>query len=71
MNAFDREMDGAALLHFGDGEYAVLKPGSHVVCAVTGRRVPLDALRYWSVAHQEAYAGAAEALARPRRRNTT
>ena len=64
MNAFDREVDGPALLHYGDGEYAVLKPGRYVVCAVSGRRVPLDALRYWSVAHQEAYAGAAEALPR-------
>ena len=63
MNAFDRDMDGPALLHFGDGEYVVLKAGSYVVCAVTGRRIPMDALRYWSVADQEAYAGAAEALA--------
>ena len=64
MNAFDRDMDGAALPHYGDGEYAVIKPGRYVVCAVSGRRVPLDVLKYWSVAHQEAYAGAAEALSR-------
>jgi hypothetical protein len=64
MNAFDRDMDGPALLHYGDGEFVVLKPGGHVVCAVSGRRVPLDALRYWSVERQEAYAGAHEALQR-------
>ena len=64
MNAFDRDMDGLALLHYGDGEYVVLKPGAHVVCAVSGRRVPLDALRYWSVERQEPYAGAKEALQR-------
>ncbi len=62
MNAFDREMDGPALLHYGDGEFAVLKPGGYVLCAVSGQRVPLEALRYWSVARQEAYAGAREAL---------
>ena len=64
MNAFDRDLDGAALVHYGDGEYAVIKPGRYVVCAVSGRRIPLDALRYWGSQHQEAYAGADEALAR-------
>ena len=64
MNAFDRELDGPAQLHFGDGDYAVLKPGRYVVCAVSGRRIPLDALRYWSVERQEAYVGAQEALSR-------
>ena len=64
MNAFDRDMDASALLHYGDGVYAVLKPGRYVVCAVSERRVPLDALKYWSVQRQEAYAGAREALSR-------
>ncbi|MFY8209371.1 MAG: DUF2093 domain-containing protein, partial [Caulobacter sp.] len=30
MNAFDRDLgksDGLAVLHYGDGEYAVLSPG--------------------------------------------
>ena len=64
MNAFDRVLDGLALLHYGDGEYVVLKPGGHVVCAVSGQRVPLEALRYWSVQRQEAYATAREAWRR-------
>ena len=64
MNAIDRDTDGPATLHYGDGEYVVLKPGRFVVCAVSERRIPLDALRYWSVSRQEPYAGAAEALQR-------
>jgi hypothetical protein len=64
MNAFDRDLDGPATLHYGDGDYAVLKPGGYVVCAVSGRRVPLGSLRYWSAERQEPYAGAAEALSR-------
>jgi hypothetical protein len=64
MNAFDRDLEGLAVLHYGDGEYAVLKPGRHVVCAVSGRRIPLEGLRYWSVERQEPYAGAREALVR-------
>jgi hypothetical protein len=64
MNAFERDIDGPATLHFGDGDYAVLKPGRYVLCAVSSRRIPLEALRYWSAQRQEAYAGAAEALQR-------
>jgi hypothetical protein len=41
----------------------VLSDGDHVRCAVTGRRIPLDTLRYWSVARQEAYADAEASLA--------
>lgn len=57
---------GPATLHYGDGEYAVLKPGRYVVCAVTGRPIVLEALRYWSVARQEAYAAPEHALKRLR-----
>ena len=53
-----------ATLHYGDGEYAVLKPGRFVICAVSGRSIPLETLRYWSVSHQEAYAGPDEAFQR-------
>ena len=42
----------------------MLKPGRHVVCAVSGVKIPLEALRYWNAATQEAYAGPAEALQR-------
>ena len=64
MNAFDRDIDGAASLHYGDGDFAVMKPGRYVTCAVSERRIPLDALRYWSVERQEPYAGAQEAMQR-------
>ncbi|HRD47707.1 MAG TPA: DUF2093 domain-containing protein [Caulobacter sp.] len=66
MNAFDRDMAGRdlAILHYGDGEYAVMKPGRHVICAVSGAKIPLEALRYWNPATQEAYAGPVEALQR-------
>ena len=53
-----------ATLHYGDGDFVVLKPGRFVLCAVTGRQIPLDALRYWNVERQEPYATAAEALSR-------
>lgn len=66
MNAHDRDFAGNELakLHYGDGDFAVLKPGRYVVCAVTGQNVALEQLRYWSAELQEAYAGPAEALKR-------
>ncbi|WP_404366411.1 DUF2093 domain-containing protein [Sphingomonas sp. MMS24-J45] len=55
--------DRAARLHFMANGFRVLSPGDHVVCASSGARIPLDDLRYWSVARQEAYATAALATA--------
>ncbi|WP_010185708.1 DUF2093 domain-containing protein [Sphingomonas sp. PAMC 26605] len=51
--------DRPARLHFMANGFRVLAPGDHVVCAVSGARIALDDLRYWSVAKQEAYATAA------------
>lgn len=58
----------AAKVHYMDGTFRLLSEGDHVVCAVTGAAIPLDELRYWSVARQEAYASAeASASAEERR----
>ena len=48
-----------ALVRYATPDFQVLSPGSYVVCAVTGERIPLDELKYWSVERQEAYADAA------------
>ena len=47
-----------ARLHYMPGTFRVLTSGDYVTCAVTGRQIPLDELRYWSVQRQEAYATA-------------
>jgi hypothetical protein len=47
-----------ARLHYMANGFRVLSNGDHVVCAVSGENIPLDSLRYWSVAKQEAYATA-------------
>jgi len=66
MNKMERDLrpEGLAELEYLDGEYHVVRPGSYVVCAVSGVHIPLDALRYWSVDLQEAYATPALALNR-------
>lgn len=50
--------DRPATLSYGPNGFRVVTPGSYVVCAVSGEKVALEALRYWSVARQEAYASA-------------
>jgi hypothetical protein len=63
MDQINRE-SGEAKLKFLDGDYDVLEAGSYVVCAVTGTQIPVEALRYWSVDLQEAYASPAIATRR-------
>ncbi len=48
----------AARLHYMANGFRVLSGGDHVVCAVSGESISLEALRYWSVARQEPYASA-------------
>ena len=56
-----------ARVHYLAGTFRVLSDGDHVRCAVTGKTIPLDTLRYWSVERQEAYADAEASLAAERR----
>ena len=47
-----------ARLRYLANSFRVLVPGDHVTCAVTGEKIPLDRLRYWSIERQEAYVSA-------------
>lgn len=60
MNRFDKlfGMRGEAQVRYLDGEFQVIAPGDFVRCAVTGHKIELPDLRYWSVELQEAYASA-------------
>lgn len=51
-----------ARVKYLDADFQVMRPGDFVRCAVTGRAIRLDELRYWSVDRQEAYASAAVAM---------
>jgi hypothetical protein len=61
MNMMERGMHGLAVLRYLDGEYQIVTQGAFVLCAVTGKRIPLDELRYWNVDLQEAYVDATAA----------
>lgn len=50
--------DRIARLHYMPYSFRVLQAGDHVLCAVTGQKIALEDLRYWSIARQEPYASA-------------
>jgi hypothetical protein len=52
----------AARVHYLPGSFRLLSDGDHVVCAVTGAKIPLTELRYWSVERQEPYVDADASL---------
>ena len=56
-----------AKVRYLDGTFRLISDGDHVTCAITGAKIPLDQLRYWSVARQQAYADAAASVEADRR----
>jgi hypothetical protein len=64
MNRFEGPGAREAGIRYLDGDFQVTSPGAFVRCAVTGESIPLDELKYWSVARQEAYVSASVAVAR-------
>ncbi len=55
LNRFNAENDGEAKIRYLDADFQVMEPGAYVICAVSGEKIPLDELKYWSVARQEPY----------------
>ena len=56
--------DILAKLKYGPNTFEVLKTGDHVICSVSGKKIPLDQLTYWNVELQEAYFSPKEAQIR-------
>ena len=53
-----------AKLKYRPNTFEVLENGDHVICAVSGKKIPLDKLIYWNVDLQEAYFSPKEAQIR-------
>jgi len=64
MNRFEGPGAREARIRYLDGDFQVLTPGAFVRCAVTGEAIPLEELKYWSVARQEPYLDAEISLQR-------
>ncbi|MFP5075996.1 DUF2093 domain-containing protein [Rhizobium sp. YIM 134829] len=70
MNRFEGSGNRPAKIRYLDGDFQIVMPGTHVTCAMTGVPIPVDELRYWSVARQEAYADAQASLDAERQAGT-
>ena len=53
-----------AKLKYGPNTFQVVEKGNYVICAVSGKKIPLDKLIYWNVELQEAYFSVKEAQIR-------
>ena len=50
-----------AKLIFKHNYFEIIEEGDHVLCAVSGKEIPLPDLNYWNVDFQEAYFSPLEA----------
>ena len=44
-----------AKLKFNPNNFEIIEEGDYVVCAVSGKNIPIKQLTYWSAELQEAY----------------
>ena len=53
-----------AKIKYNPNNFEIIEHGDYVVCAVSGKNIPLNNLTYWNVELQEAYFSAKEAQQR-------
>tara|TARA_B100001013_G_C24424215_1_gene369111 strand:+ start:273 stop:467 length:195 start_codon:yes stop_codon:yes gene_type:complete len=44
-----------AKLKYLPNNFDIIEEGDHVICAISGKKIPLENLNYWNVEEQEAY----------------
>ncbi len=44
-----------AKIKYLPNNFKVIQDGDHVICAISGKQIPLQNLTYWNVEKQEAY----------------
>ena len=54
-------MNKLARLKYFPNNFEIVEEGDHVVCAISGKKIPLEKLNYWNVEEQEAYYSYVEA----------
>ena len=54
-------MNKLARLKYLPNNFEVMEEGDHVLCAISGKKIPLEKLNYWNVEEQEAYYSYVEA----------
>jgi len=53
-----------AKIKFLHNNFKVIQEGDYVICAISGKKIPLENLNYWNVEEQEAYFSYVEADAK-------
>ena len=48
-------MNKLAKLKYMPNNFDIMEEGDHVICAISGKKIPLQNLNYWNVDKQEAY----------------
>ena len=48
-------MNKLAKLKYLPNNFEIMEEGDHVLCAISGKKIPLEKLNYWNVDEQEAY----------------
>ena len=54
-------MNKLAKLKYLPNNFEIMEEGDHVLCAISGKKIPLENLNYWNVEEQEAYYSYVEA----------
>lgn len=60
-------MNKLAKLKYLPNNFEIIEDGDHVICAISGKQIPLDNLNYWNVDEQEAYYSYLEASIKKQR----
>ena len=50
-----------AKLKFLPNNFKIIEYGDHVICSISGKKIPLERLNYWNVEKQEPYYSYVEA----------
>ena len=50
-----------AKIKYLPNNFEIIEKGDHVICSISGKKIPLDKLNYWNVELQEAYFSYVEA----------
>tara|TARA_B100001540_G_scaffold291556_1_gene289189 strand:- start:153 stop:338 length:186 start_codon:yes stop_codon:yes gene_type:complete len=50
-----------AKLKYLPNNFEIIEEGDHVICSISGKKIPLEDLNYWNVEEQEAYFSYVEA----------
>ena len=58
-----------AKLKYLPNNFKIIEDGDHVICAISGKKIPLEKLTYWNVDLQEAYFSYVEASVKRENKN--